>query len=402
MILGNFIRALTPRNETTLLPEFMDSMGGKVLGGGQIVNAETTKKIGVAYRCVNLISDDVATLPFQQFQRRGRDILQVAPDAVRRNAAYLLDVSPNLYDWTPFRFKKIAMQWLLHWGNCYIWQPPTWPRQWLILPADQTKPVKDQFGRLWYETYALDLQKPTYLPISEVLHLLINPDKSGQMGRSILTFARETLSRRLGTSSTKEKIYTQGLNPAGIAWFNGELSKDARDKVRESYEEAIGSGGIVVFDNKISKFDVVTMKPVDAQFLQEVEATDLEIANFYGVPPYKVGLGKQSYESNSQQELEYLKSTLNPYLVQWEQAGRLRWLVDEDPGITYFRFIREALLSTDAKTRSEYLRTKIQSGQMTPNEARAIEDMSGYPEGDEYWMPSNMMTVRKAIRQNGQ
>jgi phage portal protein BeeE len=104
-------------------------------------------------------------------------------------------------------------------------------------------------------------------------------------------------------------------------------------------------------------------------------------------------MGKQSYESNTAQQLDYLSTTLNPYLVQWEQAGRLKWLKLDEQGDTYLRFIREALLWMDAKTRSEYLKGMILSGQMTPNEARQVNDLSAYEGGDTYYIPSNMARV---------
>jgi HK97 family phage portal protein len=150
---------------------------------------------------------------------------------------------------------------------------------------------------------------------------------------------------------------------------------------------------LAVMDAKISKFEVITMKPVDAQFLESINATDMQIANFFGMPAYKLNMGKQSYESNEQQDLDYLKTTLDPYLVQWEQAAALRWLSEAEQNYTYFRFNRDVILRTDAKTRTGILKDKIQSGQMTPNEARQIEDMPAYEGGDAHYIPANMAMV---------
>jgi phage portal protein BeeE len=89
----------------------------------------------------NIISDDVAKMPFQEIQRIGRQIQQVEPNAITRNMAYLLQISPNLWDWTPFQFKKAIIEWQLFYGNAYIWSPIVGPRQLLILAADRTMPV---------------------------------------------------------------------------------------------------------------------------------------------------------------------------------------------------------------------------------------------------------------------
>jgi HK97 family phage portal protein len=201
----------------------------------------------------------------------------------------------------------------------------------------------------------------------------------------------------LGAHETQGKFFAQGLNPSGILWSAGELSKDGRDKVRDTFQESMSGSSnaykLAVIDSKFTKFEQITMKPTDAQFLESIAQNDAEICNFYGVPLYKLNMGKQSYQSNEQQNLDYLNTTLDPFLVQWEQAAALKWLSDEEQNYTYFRFNRDVLLRTDAKTRAETIEKRILSGQMTPNEGRQIEDLSAYPGGDAHYVPGNMARV---------
>jgi HK97 family phage portal protein len=150
---------------------------------------------------------------------------------------------------------------------------------------------------------------------------------------------------------------------------------------------------LAVFDNKVSKFETIQMKLTDAQFLEGIHANDIDVINFFGVPAYKLNMGKEAYNSNAQQDLDYLKSTLDPYLVQWEQAARLKWLTQAEQPNSYFKFIRESLLRTDAKTRAELHEIKIRSGQENPNEARESDDMSGYDLGEYFYMTSNYQKI---------
>jgi HK97 family phage portal protein len=292
----------------------------------------------------------------------------------------------------------MAVQWLLTHGAAYIWSPPRQAgqrREMLCLASNRVAPLFDLTGNLVYRV-AWRNGETSYLPDVEVLALLIN-STDGITGNSVIGYARETLGRQLGAYETQGKFYAQGLNPGGIIYMPGDLNKEARDKIRETYGEAMGGSSnayrLAVMDAKISKFEVITMKPVDAQFLESINATDMQIANFFGMPAYKVNMGKQSYESNEQQDLDYLKTTLDPYLVQWEQAAALRWLSEAEQNYTYFRFNRDVILRTDAKTRTGILKDKIQSGQLSPNEARQIEDMPAYPEGDARYMPANMAMI---------
>lgn len=374
-------------------PEFIRS-SGRMTTAGQLVNAETAKTLATAYRCGNILSDDIASLPFQVFRKTGRTIEQIEPDALMRNTSYLIEVEPNRW-MTPFIFKKTVIMWLLYYGNAYIWEPYGSYREFFILAADKTYPGFTGNGDIAFKTYFPDGSEQV-LPGVEVTHLMIN-STDGLSGKSVLTYARETMGRQLGAHDTQNRLHSQGLNPTAAIYVAGEVNEEARKKLKDSYLRSVrgsdNAGGVAVFDNKILKFETISITPADAQFLETINATDAEIANFFGVPLHKLNMGKQSYESNSAQQLDYLSTTLNPYLVQWEQAARLKWLAERERGNTYLRFVREALLRTDAETRSRYLKEKVLSGQMTPNEARQVDDLSPYAGGDSYYIPANMAQV---------
>lgn len=398
MIIRRAINTAFPNVPSVMtLPELLE-VTNMASSSGQVVTPERSKNISTAYRCINVLSDDVAKMPLQTFvSRAAGQITRVQPsNRMMMNIAWLLELSPNRW-MTPLIFKKALIQWLLCYGNAYAWKPVTQPGQRpeiYILPANVTIPLLDMQGNIWYRTQLSD--ETQYIPGVEVLQLMIN-STDGMLGRSVISYARETLGRQLGAHETQGKFFDHGLNPGGLIWMAGEANQEARAKIRQSYEEAMSGSGnahrLAVLDNKITKFEPITMKPVDAQFLESIEANDTEIANYFGVPLYKLNSGKQSYQSNEQQNLDYLQTTLDPYLVQFEQAAALRWLSEEEQNYTYFRFNRDVLLRTDAKTRAEYLSTKIQSGQMSPNEARSIDDLPAYEGGDRYYFPSNMMEI---------
>lgn len=376
-------------------PDYAPSWGYST-ASGERVSVPGAMSIATAYRSKNIISDDVAKMPLHVIERVGRNIQQVAPDAVTRNMAYLLQVSPNLWGWTPFQFKKSAIEWLLFYGNAYIWQPMTGPRQLIVLPADRTAPVFDLDGNLWYR-HVFSNGVPSYIPSVEILHMLINPDSTGFIGRGVITYARETLGRQLAARKTQAMFYSQGFMPAAYIQMAGELSSEARKKVREAYEEQMSGAGnamrLAVFDTRITKFESVDMKLADAQFLESIDATDRDIANFFGLPEHMLNRGKEAYNSNEQRYLEYLSGTLDAYLVPWEEAARIRWLSQDEQGTMYFRFVRESLLRMDAKTRGESLAIRIQNGMMTPNEGREKDDLGAYPDGDRYYMASNIARI---------
>lgn len=388
-----------PKEDSSASPktEYAPSWGYRT-EAGERVSVAGAQSIATAYRAKNIISDDVAKIPFQVMRRVGRRIEQVEPDAVTRNMAYLLQVSPNLWGWTPFVFKKASIEWLLFYGNAYIWSPVSGPRQLLILPADKTVPVFDLEGNLWYRhTFSNDVSE--YIPAVEILHLLINPDATGFVGRGMITFARETFGRQLAAHKTQSMFFKQGFLPAAYVQIAGELNAEARKKVRQAYEESMSGSEnayrLAVFDNRITKFEPIDIPFEDAQFLESIEATDRDIANFFGLPEHMLNRGKESYNSNEQKYIEYLTGTLDAYLVPWEEGARIRWLSTQEQRDTYFRFIRESLLRMDSKTRAEKNEIEIRSGQRTPNEAREKNDMSASddPFADRLYMASNIQPI---------
>jgi len=262
---------------------------GYATDSGERVSVAAAQSIATAYRAKNIISDDVAKMPFQMIRKGpmgtsgGRNIQQVEPNAVTRNMAYLLQVSPNLWGWTPFLFKKASIEWLLFYGNAYIWSPIVGPRQLLILPADKTLPVFDLEGNLWYRhTFSSGLA--AYIPSVEMLHLLINPDSTGFMGRGVVTFARETIGRQMAAYKTQSKFFKQGFTPAAYISVDAVLKQEERDAYRNAYEQSMSGTKnayrLAVLDKKITKFEPITMKLSDAQFLESIHATDKDIANF--------------------------------------------------------------------------------------------------------------------------
>jgi HK97 family phage portal protein len=286
------------------------------------------------------------------------------------------------------------MTWLVFWGNAFIWQPPGL-RELLILPASRTFPVFKPSGDRWFRTTWAN-GEPEDLPDNEILHLMINsPD--GIYGRSVITYAAETIAKQMGAHKTQAKFYKQGMNASGILWSSGELDKTARNRVRDEFETAASGSDnayrVVVADNKFTKFEPISMKAQDMQFLQLLQATDQEIANYFGLPLYKLNSGKQAYNSNEQQNLDYLSTTLDPYLVQWEQGAAACWLPQQDQGTEFCRFNRDVILRTDARTRASVLAKKVTSGLLSPNEARQIEDMGTFPGGDRYFFPQNMQAI---------
>lgn len=400
MILTNSLNRLLNfvTNPSWTRPELLGNFG-VTSASGQKVTIENSNNVSTAYRCMNIISDDIAKMPLQTFvSRRQGEIERMKSSSIQQNIAWRLEKKPNRWQ-TPFQFKKRSIIWLLAWGNTYIWRPTRSGNELFILGSNVTSPVLDQNGELWFKTRFPGSPFDDFIPGVEILHLMINPDDTGLVGRGVIQYARDTIGRQMSAHASQDTLYKRGLSAGGILWLNGEGSKEIRKKVRESYEETMSgvdnTNSIVILDEKVSKFEQLTMRPTDLQFLQSIQQNDAEIANYFGLPLHKLNMGKQSYESNTQQQLDYLSTTIDPYLVQWEEEAGLKWLSSPEQEYTYFRFERSALFRTDPKSRGEYLNGAIGNGRLTPNEARQVEDRPADPNpaANLLYMPVNIQPM---------
>ena len=107
-------------------------------------------------------------------------------------------------------------------------------------------------------------------------------------------------------------------------------------------------------------------------------------------------LEKSSFSNIEQQSLEFVKYTLDPWVVRWEQAiSRALFTADEKK--RYFvKFNLEGLLRGDYQSRMTGYATARQNGWMSANDIRELENLDLIPEedgGDLYLVNGNMVPL---------
>ena len=69
------------------------------------------------------------------------------------------------------------------------------------------------------------------------------------------------------------------------------------------------------------KYTPISISPEQAQFLETRKFQVNEIARIFRVPPHMVGdLEKSSFSNIEQQSLEFVKYTLDPWGIRWDQS----------------------------------------------------------------------------------
>ena len=151
------------------------------------------------------------------------------------------------------------------------------------------------------------------------------------------------------------------------------------------------------------KFQAIGIPPEQAQFLETRKFQINEIARIFRIPPHMVGdLEKSSFSNIEQQSLEFVKYTLNPWVVRWEQALKQSLLLPSEKQTMFIKFNLDGLLRGDYQSRMQGYATGRQSGWLSTNDIRELEDLNRVPTaegGDLYLVNGNMLPLAQAGQQ---
>ena len=110
-------------------------------------------------------------------------------------------------------------------------------------------------------------------------------------------------------------------------------------------------------------------------------------------------LEKSSFSNIEQQSLEFVKYTLDPWVIRWEQSLSRALLNEDEKRKYFFKFNLEGLLRGDYESRMSGYATARQNGWMSANDIRELENMDRIPGedgGDLYLINGNMLPLNKA------
>ena len=148
------------------------------------------------------------------------------------------------------------------------------------------------------------------------------------------------------------------------------------------------------------KYTPISVSPEQAQFLETRKFQINEIARIFRIPPHMIGdLEKSSFSNIEQQSLEFVKYTLDPWVIRFEQAITKTLLSPREKPQIYVKFNLEGLLRGDYESRMNGYAVARQNGWMSANDIRELENLdriSIEAGGDLYLVNGNMLPLSLA------
>ena len=391
-----------PQNRTTG-SAYSFFFGGST--AGKRVNERSAMQMTAVYSCVRILAEAVAGLPLHLYHYKEDGGKEKALD----HPLYLLLHDEPNPEMSSFVFRETLMTHLLLWGNAYAQIIRNGKGEVIALyPLMPNRMVVDRdiHGQLYYQYTRSTEEAPTMkgvtvnLPPSDVLHIP-GLGFDGLVGYSPIAMAKNAIGMAIACEEYGAKFFANGAAPGGVLEHPGTIKDPQR--VRESWQSTFGGSGnankIAVLEEGM-KYTPIGISPEQAQFLETRKFQINEIARIFRVPPHMVGdLEKSSFSNIEQQSLEFVKYTLEPWLVRWEQSIQRTLFSPEEKKRYFAKFNVEGLLRGDYASRMSGYATARQNGWMSANDIRELENMDRIPAeegGDLYLINGNMLPLGNA------
>ena len=378
-------------------------MGGS--SAGKNVNERSAMQMTAVYSCVRILAEAIAGLPLHLYRYKedgGKE------RAIDNNLYHLLHDEPNK-EMSSFIFRETLMTHLLLWGNAYAQIIRNGKGEVVALyplMPNKMQVDRDENGELYYiYTRSSDEAKTmegvtVYLTPRDVLHIP-GLGFDGLVGYSPIAMAKNAIGLAIATEEYGAKFFANGAAPSGVLEHPGTIKDPSR--LRENWNSTFGgsanSGKVAVLEEGM-KYTPISISPEQAQFLETRKFQIDEIARIFRVPPHMVGdLEKSSFSNIEQQSLEFVKYTLDPWVIRWEQSLSRALLNEDEKRKYFFKFNLEGLLRGDYESRMSGYAVARQNGWMSANDIRELENMDKIPAedgGDLYLINGNMLPLNKA------
>ena len=391
-------RSAPPSGATlTTAHNFLQILGlGDVAASGINVTVEKALGVPAVFTAVNFISGTIAGLPLNVYQKEGDDRVKVDS-----SLSTILHDAPN-EELTSFSWRKSEIEKLLTTGRSFTFIERNAVGRvvnlWPLDPAGVTISRGGNPARTIY-TY-VDGSKTTHrYEAKEIIDIpfMMKPDGLGHY--SPISTNRDVIALAIAATEYGSKFFQGGGVPPFAVTGNFTTAKGmerASNDLQKQLERNAGASKLALILPEGLKLERIGSDVKDSQLVELKRFLIEEIARIYSLPPVFLQDLKYGTLSNTeQQDLHVTKHTIKRWVEAIEQELNLK-LFGRNNNKIYVEFNMDGLLRGDFKTRMDGYATGINTGQITPNEARRMENRSDKSGGDQLLIQGAMIPLNTA------
>jgi HK97 family phage portal protein len=335
------------------------------------IDSKTVFQVNAVYSAVSLIADTISTLPLDCFIRIDgqRRAFRPKPEWVERPDMALPRVA---------FYNSVIVSLLLD-GNAFIRvfggrQNPV--SNLVVLNPRSVTVKRNAQGRLIFEVEGENrpLSQDEMIFIPDVL-------RPGTIrGVSRVEALKENFGLALALEKFASTFFGNGTNLSGVIEVDSNLTKEQAENLRNSFDNnhrgwrrghrtGILSGG--------AKFKTTQIDPESSQSIEARRFAVEDVARAFNIPANMLNIpGTTTYASVEQNNIQFITHTLRPIVQKLEDA--FSPLMNRYPGgeTAFIKWNLDGLARADIQARTSAYSTMIQSGVMSINDVRRLEDMS--------------------------
>ena len=336
------------------------------------------EQLEVVNRAVNMIVDDSAEVPFDVGEKI-QGITPVKKEVRRTRVDLLLNKEPN-----PFQdvstFKRNLLIDLLIDGNIFVYYDG---RHLYHLPAEHVTIHSDD--NTYIEKFSYD-NTIDYKP-SEIIHIKENSFNSIYRGVPRLKPALRTMQLLASMRNFQDNFFKNGAVPGLVLKSPNTLSEKIKERMLQAwvarYNPQSGGRRPLFLDGGLEVENLTEINFKNFDFQEGIASNEKIILEALGIPPILMDSGNNA-NIRPNHRLYYLETIL-PITNKIKYAFERYFGFKLDENIAGI-----PALQPELRDQASYFATLVNSGIMTPNEAREalrLEEITGF---DQPRVPANI------------
>lgn len=381
-----------PLTDTALLKELFGIWNS---AAGPTVTVKTAMGVPAFWCSVNVLADLIASLPVHEYRKTDAGRERVNDGMV----AGMMAGTVNDDFLTSFKWRRQAMVSALTTGAGRTYVEKDGRGRVVNLWPMETKAttVRRSGGRTLYD-YRQGGRVTTY-SASEVIDIDFLGGLDGVSVFNPVKELKDTIGLAIALERYASKFFQNGgVPPLALQAPAGSPAAISRGKedTRRAIEAANAAGDPVLFMPDGTRLEPIGFEPDKGQLVEAQRFVVEQHARIFNLPPSFIhDLTHGSFQNTEQGDLHLVKHTAMKWVRLWETEMNAK-IYGARASARYVEFVLDAILRGDFKTRMEGWARGIQSGQVTPNEARRAENREDQPGGDRLYIQGATVPIEMA------
>jgi len=354
------------------------------------VNFDTAMSVSAFWACVKLLTETLSSMPLKCYRIRNG----VREDHSNYALWQLLSYQPNRYQTRVEFFETMALN-LVTTGNCYaaiVRNGAGRVVSLMPLMSSQMRVILQDDGG---KQFQYNTSEGTLKVFAEESIWHIPLFGNGVVGLSPIGYMAKSLGVAIDSDDRAATLAASGGKTNGVLMVDKLLTKEQREKVRENFADLTEGRTDQLFVLEADmRFERTSLSPQDMQLLETRRFQTEDICRFMGVPSVLVNdhSGTTAWGSGIYQIVQgFYKLGMRPLLERFETSIKRHLMPRGDWATIDFKFDFDDLLRPDRETRMEANNKAINSGQLTPDEARNEEGRGPMPGGNAIYLNGTLV-----------